>query len=64
METCYKLFRADIIKQLYLKECRFGFEPEVTAKYQGLKIFEYTKWVYPIMDAHTRKVKKLDGKTV
>lgn len=25
METCYKLFRADIIKQLYLKECRFGF---------------------------------------
>jgi glycosyltransferase involved in cell wall biosynthesis len=25
METCYKLFRADIIKQLNLKECRFGF---------------------------------------
>lgn len=32
METCYKLFRADIIKSLDLKESRFGFEPEVTAK--------------------------------
>lgn len=32
METCYKLFRADIIKSLILKEKRFGFEPEVTAK--------------------------------
>ncbi|MCS6904676.1 MAG: glycosyltransferase family 2 protein [Bacteroidia bacterium] len=32
METCYKLFRADIIKSIQLKENRFGFEPEVTAK--------------------------------
>jgi hypothetical protein len=32
METCYKMFRADIIKGLNLKENRFGFEPEVTAK--------------------------------
>jgi glycosyltransferase involved in cell wall biosynthesis len=32
METCYKLFRAPIIKSLDLKENRFGFEPEVTAK--------------------------------
>ena len=32
METCYKLFRADILKNLNLKEKRFGFEPEVTAK--------------------------------
>ncbi|MCK4631537.1 MAG: glycosyltransferase family 2 protein, partial [Bacteroidales bacterium] len=32
METCYKLFRSDIIKKLNLKEKRFGFEPEVTAK--------------------------------
>lgn len=32
METCYKLFRADILKDLNLKEKRFGFEPEVTAK--------------------------------
>lgn len=32
METCYKLFRADIIKNIALKEKRFGFEPEVTQK--------------------------------
>jgi glycosyltransferase involved in cell wall biosynthesis len=32
METCYKLFRTDIIKSLPLREQRFGFEPEVTAR--------------------------------
>ncbi len=32
METCYKLFRTDIIQNIKLKEKRFGFEPEVTAK--------------------------------
>ncbi len=32
METCYKMFRSDIIKSVNLKEKRFGFEPEVTAK--------------------------------
>ena len=37
METCYKLFRTDIIKSLQLKEKRFGFEPEVTAKVAKIK---------------------------
>jgi glycosyltransferase involved in cell wall biosynthesis len=32
VETCYKAFRAEIIKNLDLRENRFGFEPEVTAK--------------------------------
>ena len=32
METCYKAFRADVIKSLRLSEKRFGFEPELTAK--------------------------------
>jgi len=32
METCYKIFKADVLKGLELKEKRFGFEPEVTAK--------------------------------
>ncbi|MDP4662117.1 MAG: glycosyltransferase family 2 protein, partial [Salibacteraceae bacterium] len=32
METCYKLFKREIIQSLSLKENRFGFEPEVTAK--------------------------------
>lgn len=43
METCYKLFRADVIKQVKLKENRFGFEPEVTAKIarlKGIRIYE------------------------
>ena len=37
METCYKLIRADIAKGLELKERRFGFEPEVTAKLARVK---------------------------
>ena len=32
METCYKMFRREIVQSLHLKEKRFGFEPEVTAK--------------------------------
>ena len=32
METCYKVFKADTIKGITLKENRFGFEPEITAK--------------------------------
>ena len=32
METCYKMFKSEHIKSLNLKERRFGFEPEVTAK--------------------------------
>jgi glycosyltransferase involved in cell wall biosynthesis len=43
METCYKLFRREIIQSLDLKEQRFGFEPEVTAKisrYPNVRIYE------------------------
>lgn len=43
METCYKLFRRDIIQSLNLREKRFGFEPEVTAKVariRGIRIYE------------------------
>jgi glycosyltransferase involved in cell wall biosynthesis len=43
METCYKMFRADIIKGIKLQEKRFGFEPEVTAKIakiKGIRIYE------------------------
>ncbi|MEY4316187.1 MAG: hypothetical protein RI977_1564, partial [Bacteroidota bacterium] len=32
METCYKMFRTDMVQSLQLQEKRFGFEPEVTAK--------------------------------
>ncbi len=37
METCYKAFRADVIKRLRLASNRFGFEPEVTARMAQLK---------------------------
>ena len=37
METCYKMFRTEIIQSIKLKENRFGFEPEVTAKISKLK---------------------------
>jgi glycosyltransferase involved in cell wall biosynthesis len=43
METCYKIFRAEIIKSIHLKEKRFGFEPEVTqkiARISNIRIYE------------------------
>jgi glycosyltransferase involved in cell wall biosynthesis len=43
METCYKLFNTKIIQSINLKEKRFGFEPEVTAKVariKGIRIYE------------------------
>lgn len=42
METCYKVFKREIIQSIELKENRFGFEPEVTAKISRLnvRIFE------------------------
>ena len=43
METCYKLFRAEILKKIRFKENRFGFEPEVTSKvsrFPNIRIYE------------------------
>jgi glycosyltransferase involved in cell wall biosynthesis len=42
IETCYKVFRAPLIKSLHLREDRFGFEAEVTAKLAkaGCRIYE------------------------
>lgn len=43
MESCYKLFRADLIKAIKLEEKRFGFEPEVTqkiARVKDIRIYE------------------------
>jgi len=42
METCYKVFRRDVIQSIKLKSNRFGFEPEVTAKVakRGYRIYE------------------------
>jgi glycosyltransferase involved in cell wall biosynthesis len=42
METCYKVFRSEILKPITLMEKRFGFEPEITAKVArtGCRIYE------------------------
>ena len=42
METCYKAFRTEVIKSIEIKENRFGFEPEITAKISkmDLRIYE------------------------
>ena len=38
METCYKVFRREIIQQISIEENRFGFEPEITAKVAKLRV--------------------------
>jgi hypothetical protein len=42
METCYKVFRRDVVDALQLRESRFGVEPEITAKvaHMGCRIYE------------------------
>ncbi len=42
METCYKVFRGEIIRKIIIEEDRFGFEPEVTSKVarMGCRIYE------------------------
>ncbi len=41
METCYKVFRNDVLKKITIKENRFGFEPEITAKVAKMKVRLY-----------------------
>ena len=41
METCYKVFRREIIQKITIEENRFGFEPEITAKISKLDIAIY-----------------------
>jgi glycosyltransferase involved in cell wall biosynthesis len=42
METCYKMFRSEVLKKITIEEDRFGFEPEITAKVArlGCRIYE------------------------
>lgn len=64
METCYKLFRANVIKELDLKEKRFGFEPEVTAKMSRVKnvrIYEVGISYYGRTYAEGKKIGWKDG---
>jgi len=64
METCYKLFRTDIIQKIYLKEKRFGFEPEVTAKISrvpGIRIYEVGISYYGRTYDEGKKINWKDG---
>jgi glycosyltransferase involved in cell wall biosynthesis len=64
METCYKLFRREIVQNLDLKENRFGFEPEVTAKIariQNVRIYEVGISYYGRTYAEGKKINWKDG---
>jgi hypothetical protein len=64
METCYKLFRADLVQGLTLKENRFGFEPEVTAKIAripNIRIYEVGISYYGRTFAEGKKINWKDG---
>lgn len=64
METCYKLFRSEIIKNIDLKENRFGFEPEVTSKISripNIRIYEIGISYYGRTYQEGKKINWKDG---
>lgn len=64
METCYKLFKREIIQRLCLNEKRFGFEPEVTAKIAriaGIRIYEVGISYYGRTYHEGKKISWKDG---
>ena len=64
METCYKLFRREVLQKITIEENRFGFEPEITAKVTALKdcrIFEVGISYYGRTYAEGKKIGWRDG---
>lgn len=64
METCFKLFKREIIQELKLKEKRFGFEPEVTARIAripGIRIYEVGISYYGRTYKEGKKINWVDG---
>jgi glycosyltransferase involved in cell wall biosynthesis len=63
METCYKIFRAEIIQSMILESDRFGFEPEVTAKIarMGCRVYEVPISYYGRTYAEGKKIGWRDG---
>jgi glycosyltransferase involved in cell wall biosynthesis len=64
METGYKMFRTEMLKKIRLKEKRFGFEPEVTAKISripNIRIYEIGISYYGRTYADGKKIKWMDG---
>ena len=63
METCYKVFRADVIKSFQIKSNRFDFEPEITAKVlkRRYKLYEMPISYYGRDFAEGKKITWRDG---
>ena len=63
METCYKLFRREILQKITIEEDRFGFEPEITAKVAklGCVIYEVGISYYGRTYAEGKKIGWRDG---
>jgi glycosyltransferase involved in cell wall biosynthesis len=64
METCYKLFKTDLVQGFQLKEKRFGFEPEVTARISrvpNIRIYEVGISYYGRTYAEGKKINWKDG---
>ncbi|MDI1249656.1 MAG: glycosyltransferase family 2 protein [Lacunisphaera sp.] len=64
METCYKLFRREVLTKITIEENRFGFEPEITAKVSRLKdcrIYEVGISYYGRTYAEGKKIGWRDG---
>lgn len=63
IETCYKLFRREIIQKIVIEEDRFGFEPEITAKIAklGVRVYEVPISYYGRTYAEGKKIGWKDG---
>ena len=63
METCYKVFRKDVIQSIRIRENRFGFEPEITAKVakMNLRIYEVGISYYGRTYPEGKKITWRDG---
>lgn len=63
METCYKAFKADFIKDIEIKSNRFDFEPEITAKVlkRGARLYELPVSYYGREFSEGKKITWKDG---
>ena len=63
METCYKLFRREILRAITIEEDRFGFEPEITAKVARMnaRIYEVAISYHGRTYAEGKKIRSWDG---
>ena len=63
METCYKAFRTEILKSINIREKRFGFEPEITAKVARMRcrIYEVGISYFGRTYEEGKKIRAIDG---